>query len=139
MDEYGNSVAFVIDTDQYAGNFEREMCAYVTGRYGECGVGEEIVEDGIAEQFNNVIDMSDDSNCYRPVTCYPLKNSREYNGVAIFFDLNNPPTKEQIELMKERATNYGINNTSWKGKPDPINVTGFRLITFETAIQETEI
>lgn len=25
--------AFVIDTDRYAGNFERMMCGYVTGRH----------------------------------------------------------------------------------------------------------
>ena len=26
---------FVIDTDSYAGNFEREMCAYLTNQIGE--------------------------------------------------------------------------------------------------------
>jgi len=35
---------FIIDTDQYAGNFEREMCAYLTGTVGECGVGDEFAE-----------------------------------------------------------------------------------------------
>ncbi|KKK83825.1 hypothetical protein LCGC14_2789530, partial [marine sediment metagenome] len=34
-----DSWIFIIDTDSYAGNFEREMCAYITGRVGECGVG----------------------------------------------------------------------------------------------------
>jgi hypothetical protein len=33
----------VIDTDAYAGNFERYMAAYVTGQVGGCGVGEEVV------------------------------------------------------------------------------------------------
>ncbi len=32
---------FVIDTDTYAGSFEREICAYVTGQIGECEVGKE--------------------------------------------------------------------------------------------------
>lgn len=32
--------AFVVDTEQYAGNFERLLGAWVTGRAGECGVGE---------------------------------------------------------------------------------------------------
>ena len=30
----------IIDTSDYAGNFERELCAYVTGLIGESGVGE---------------------------------------------------------------------------------------------------
>lgn len=34
----------VIDTENYSGNFEREMCAYLTGQYGECGVGQELAE-----------------------------------------------------------------------------------------------
>lgn len=32
---------FVIDTDKYAGNFERAMTAFCTGRTGECDVGRE--------------------------------------------------------------------------------------------------
>ena len=35
---------FVIDTDIYAGNFERQMCAYITGQIGECEVGKENAE-----------------------------------------------------------------------------------------------
>lgn len=33
---------FVIDTDKYAGNFEREITAYITGVIGECGVGDKL-------------------------------------------------------------------------------------------------
>jgi hypothetical protein len=33
----------LIDTNLYSGNFEREMCAYVTGTAGECGVGDELI------------------------------------------------------------------------------------------------
>lgn len=40
----GNKYVFVIDTTDYAGNFEREMCAYVTGVVGECEVGSEFAE-----------------------------------------------------------------------------------------------
>lgn len=34
------SYTFVIDTDKYSGNFCREMCAYITGVVGDCGVGQ---------------------------------------------------------------------------------------------------
>jgi hypothetical protein len=40
----GERLLFVVDTDTYAGNFEREMCAYITGQVGECEVGEEIAK-----------------------------------------------------------------------------------------------
>lgn len=42
--------SFIIDTNSYAGNFEREMCAYLTGQVGDCGVGDEHIE-SLKEQF----------------------------------------------------------------------------------------
>ena len=45
---------FVIDTNAYAGSFEREMCAYVTGQFGECDVGEEIAK-AVKQQIPDVI------------------------------------------------------------------------------------
>ena len=75
---------FVIDTEQYAGNFERMMCAYMTGSIGECEVGDkekEIFEkemgikpdaDGVLhDPFEFVIGRADDHGCSRPVTIYP--------------------------------------------------------------------
>lgn len=62
---------FIIDTDKYSGNFEREMCAYLTGQIGDCGVGAEYRELFFKEEsinFDNVINQPDDNGCYRP--CY---------------------------------------------------------------------
>jgi hypothetical protein len=71
---------FVIDTDSYAGNFERDLCAYVTGVIGECSVGEEYAklyyqETGeVCSQFEDNIDRrSDDNGCCRPTSLYPTK------------------------------------------------------------------
>jgi hypothetical protein len=33
--------AIVIDTEEYSGNFERDMVAFITGQVGECGVGQD--------------------------------------------------------------------------------------------------
>lgn len=73
------SKILVIDTQQYAGNFEREMCAYVTGQVGECGVGA-----GLAEEYQDTIKYLDwwnehivherddsDYGCYRPASIFP--------------------------------------------------------------------
>ena len=66
--------AFVIDTNSYAGNFEREMAAYLTGEVGECGVGEEEADSfpkGSKVQFSNVAFHADENGCRRPVEIYP--------------------------------------------------------------------
>ncbi len=69
---------FVIDTEDYAGNFERDLCAFITGRVGECGVGDdyaemftEEVKNMGDEPFANVIDEGDEHGCYRPCSIYP--------------------------------------------------------------------
>lgn len=49
---------FVIDTDAYAGNFEREMCAYMTGHVGDCAVGDDkakMYHEEETEEFDNVV------------------------------------------------------------------------------------
>jgi hypothetical protein len=70
--------SFIIDTDKYAGNFEREICAFVTGRIGEDGVGEEegtqYIKDGYdpLEFVENRFDEDDlEDDTYRPVNVYP--------------------------------------------------------------------
>lgn len=78
----GETFLFVVDTDQYAGNFERQMVAHMSGRYGDCGVGDDIaaVAEGeivrespaIAEWLqDNVLSESDDRGCRRPATIWP--------------------------------------------------------------------
>jgi hypothetical protein len=69
---------FVIDTDTYAGNFERQMCAYVTGQIGECGVGEENAElakqeipDEVARLEELIESVPDEHGCHRPVSIFP--------------------------------------------------------------------
>jgi len=70
-----NRWIFVIDTDSYAGQFERDMCAYITGLIGDCGVGDNFAilyfEDTKEEEsrFIELLEpVADDKACYRP--CY---------------------------------------------------------------------
>lgn len=65
---------FVVDTKEYAGNFERELVAWMTGQVGECEVGDEEAslakgeltpED--AEWFeDHVRREADENGCRRP-------------------------------------------------------------------------
>lgn len=49
--------AVVIETDQYAGRFERELTAYCTGFVGECEAGREL-----SDLFYRDFDISDDED-----------------------------------------------------------------------------
>ena len=70
---------FVIDTDSYAGNFERDLCAYITGCIGDCGVGQGMAElydkEVGVEPFTNpfediIVSEPDEHGCHRPATIY---------------------------------------------------------------------
>ena len=68
-----------IDTDTFAGSFEREMCAWITGQYGECTVGDDLAalaQTEMPPEFkewceNNVAQVPDDSSCSRPCAIQP--------------------------------------------------------------------
>lgn len=85
----------LVKTNSYAGNFEREMCAFMTGAIGECSVGSEFVDEEIQERFEDYISQrSDDHGCWRPVTC-------DGNNFIIF--LEKPLKKSDLEFLNERA------------------------------------
>ena len=135
--------AFVIDTNAYAGNFEREMTAYLTGIVGDCGVGEELIEKLPIDFEDNVQQVADDHGCYRPTTCWMEPNSKQNNAVAIFF--YKKPTTEEIDFMKERVKNFdevfktrGRMSEFTKKEPE-IEILGFRLIEFNRSTNETVV
>jgi len=64
---------FYIDTDSYTGNFERALCAYITGLTGDCGVGDEEANEFIklfpteAAEFIEIKEViADEYGCFRP-------------------------------------------------------------------------
>jgi hypothetical protein len=71
--------AIIIDTEQYAGNFEREMVAFITAQTGDCGVGkesqalaeEELPEEALEWFESNVMMMADEHGCFRPASIAP--------------------------------------------------------------------
>ena len=142
---------FLIDTDSYAGNFERELCAYLTGHVGDCEVGKKdarlFVEDigDPEEYFPNIKKMPDDNGCYRPASIWETDgkfqkiehqgktlNNILYNSVAVFF--NEKPTAYQILLMKDRAGK----EFQVKHGRKPVKIKGFRLLEVEVKITEKE-
>lgn len=103
--------SIIIDTDSYSGNFEREMCGYVTGQIGECGVGlqgsllaqSEIDLDILNWFEENINQVPDDNGCFRPVSITSRKDGK-YESVEIFFIKE--PSSYIIELIKDRVKKF---------------------------------
>jgi hypothetical protein len=112
MSSSGGNYIFVIDTNEYAGNFEREMTAYLTGRIGECEVGREMAEifrkdlkDEDEELFENVTSVPDDNGCHRPATIWP--NPRYANdGMGGHYTKENANQKELCERYAKSVEDY---------------------------------
>ena len=118
-------IIFVIDTDSYAGNFEREMCAYVTGQIGECGVGDGQAEDfnawlkskGIAENpFEDILgQVADDNGCHRPCAIWETPgrwnngsgshyNDAEFSEDKSWMGLKHPAYESVAIFFNERPS-----------------------------------
>ncbi len=96
---------FVVDTNQYAGSFERELCGYASGMVGECGVGNSEAKKFVADYpgenpFSASIAMSpDEHGCHRPVAIWPTPG-RFNNGMGGHF-YDGEETKAQAEYRSE--------------------------------------
>lgn len=147
MVEYPNLFyVFVIDTNSYSGNFEREMAAFITGHVGECGAGKEWAKQcqkPLSDKF--VLYLPDEHGCCRPVSIWETphwfndgngNHYREkdndtnvthkhpaYQSVAIF--LSRKPNIRERELLKDRAYNFVLLQAKTE---KPIIIEGFRLI-----------
>lgn len=150
---------FVVDTNSYAGNFERELVAYMTGARGDCRVGkteakyyeEDMGELGVALTAK-LGQYPDDNECYRPATIWPTPNRYNdgdgnhfdgpgrfpaYESVAALFD--ECPTPEEIDLMKRRAQQYcalAAQGEFSDYHKHEIKIKGFRLITQTVVTKE---
>jgi len=129
--------AILIKTDSYAGNFEREMCAHVTGHIGECGVGDEYVDESLTEKFDGYVTQEpDDNGCYRPAALgYDLGYSND--DVVIWFDKK--PTQEHIDIIKERLNTFNetkLELVEWN--KDVIDIKEVKLLNIKRTRKITE-
>lgn len=165
--DVSEQVIFAIHTNQYSGIFEREMCAFITGLIGECGVGRDMAErfeedlgEAMVESFGKIISYVGDedySSCMRPCVIWPTPNRSNngsgvhttiaegeepewpaYESVAIFF--SEIPSREKIELMMSRAQLYANEVYNRKYKRDQLKIIGFQLLKkVTTVVTETVV
>ena len=110
----------VVNTNMYAGNFERDLTAYCTGEVGECEVGDDKAElfreEVTSEQAmwfeDALLQVADDRGTQRPCSMWDSKGNSGYKDVAMFF--HGKPTKEMLELIRDRAIEFA--NEGYRGK-----------------------
>lgn len=118
MIDFDDKYALVIDTDSYAGSFEREMVAYMSGQVGECGVGACEAKlfklDCPNKNFSDVVKQEVDENgCRRPATIWRSPGHGNFNSVAMI--LYTEPTEKNVTFWVERAKFYlEGNRKEWK-------------------------
>lgn len=158
---------FIIDTGQYAGNFEREMCAHLTNQVGECGVGDcyikdvEEIEEEMREEFPEVegimgtlewieenISQENEEGCLRPCAIWPTPG-RTNNGMGAHTDISEAtpakyPAYESVaiffdELPPPSVLDYMVaRSKTFCCRGVQICVTGYRLLLEKTKVGYVE-
>lgn len=154
----------VVDTDQYSGNFERQMCAHITGQIGECEVGKECIPEiedleedhtqfHVGDMMNwmkwfdeHVLQVADDHGCHRPCEIYPTPG-RSNNGVGVHYDVTeNAPFKwdayESVAIYLNEQPPKEIfdfmvaraNHFHYSSRCKNLNIKNVRLISETTTV-----
>jgi hypothetical protein len=102
-----------VDTDQYAGSFERQSIAFATGLIGECGVGmgqqkeaeEEMSEEQRTWWDMHVIQNVDEHGVSRPAFIYPTPGMFN-NGIGGCFPITDEGRVQGLAAYKEANGKY---------------------------------
>lgn len=138
--------AFVVDTTDYAGNFERELAAYVVGR---CDLDDppsrvqtlkdlyhvECPKDPFEDLVTyRVDDHGDDHISRSPMALAPTPGKKKtYNSVAIFLDRK--PKEGELRLLIERSQKF----KDVIGDRGPKKVLSCRLVQERTVVESEEV
>lgn len=157
--------SLVIDTNSYAGNFERELTAFVTGfideeratKYIKSMVDIFRKEVGENNPFENLLtwgleclgDIPGETVCSLYPTPgigndghgnYYQTNSEtpsEYPAYfSVRFFLSREPNAEELDLIKKRTERFAVQVVEFK---QPFRITGYRLVYEKVVIEEKQI
>jgi len=112
---------FVIDTDSYSGNFERELTAYCTGQTGDCGVGSNIsnkFQEDFTEIYKNIEKIiktkSNDYGYFRPCKIWPTPGYWN-DGMGNHWKDEDWDTEKVIKAFNEELKLYKKSHHSYIG------------------------
>jgi hypothetical protein len=154
----------IIDTDQYAGNFERELTGFCTGQHN-CTHGDreaedfdDYIEDNEVDNGweHKVISNTDNEGHSGVCSIWPtpgrLNNGTgghrdaapgetgwpAYESVVIF--LNQPPTAEDMKLFRIRLDDFASDQMHFGRRTGKkLVIKNIRLVKRETTIVDTEV
>lgn len=144
VDHARSPYIFIIQTDEYTGNFERELTGYVTGvddgTHGDeqaVFFNAEVPKD-VGQALGQKIDFNPDDNGYD--RCCSIWNSvgrSGYEDMAIFF--HTAPTAAELNLIASRAKIFAKDPKAcgyeWGS---PFNIIGFQLINRSVKVTDDE-
>ncbi len=139
--------SFVIDTNAYAGNFEREMGGYIVGQVDEYGghrAGSYIElyqQECPDDPFESIVewrlyDPGDDGFMRRPASIFKSPNG-DYNSVVIY--LNKRPSKKLLGLLVERTIAYSKLPEMMKFFSHRPKILGCRLVQERIVVESEEV
>ena len=156
--EEPDSYVVIVDTEQYAGNFERDMVAFITGQVGECEVGQEqattarteLAASTLAWFDNNTMQLPDDHGCHRPANLAPTPgwyndgngNHKKMKGdstkkpkhnayLSVEMQFYRPLSFEIQQVIADRAVRFCADHCMFGGDPDPLTLVRIRVQTRE--------
>lgn len=143
---------FIVDTDEYAGNCERPMVAWMTGAVGDCEVGHVEAERARADGVNldeSLIWLTDDHGCARPATIWPTPGwSNDGHGVhkkgpgkfpayqSVACAFRDRPDDATVAMLAERAASYAAVARKFN---EPGNILRCRLVHYVVTRKEAEV
>lgn len=150
-DFMASKYGFIVDTNSYSGNFERPMCAFMTGHTGACGVGRSERE-LFLENFtpvSGVIRKPDENGTQRPVEIYTTPDIWN-NGLGFHFrdgeeekaleEYKNYFVRYKEDHMKRVESYRGKNIHSWTDETIDREIKRYRTeiaeILLETSVKK---
>lgn len=133
----------IVDTNLYAGNFEREMTAFATGVLGECEVGDSMLEDFFeaAAAFGYGVDPDeldaispfedlmkqkpDGEGCNRP--CSISMQHGQHNSVEMYMEQR--PSERDLAFITERIRAFPAVIANQQFGTKGLKILGIKLIS----------
>lgn len=126
----------VISTNTFATNFEKELCAFVTGQIGECKVG-------IDRRFYSSAEMRDifekamerrlcDDGYWRPVQTSP----KDVNSFELFF--KERPTQQMMDHIREACDEFAEEKKDKNPLTNKITFDNIVVIKERSLYEESE-